>query len=87
MNTNIVNDLINQTKGRFFRVEFTKADGSHRTMIARTGVSKGVTGVGLSFNPADHNLRTVRDVQKQAFRMIPLDRVTSFSQGSVNWHA
>lgn len=86
--TQEISQLINNTRGRFFKVSFVKrSTGELRTMIARTGVSKGVTGVGLAFEPKDKNLRVVRDVQKKAFRMIPLDSVQSFQSGGVQWHA
>lgn len=87
-NTTQINHLINQTNGRFFRVSFIKrSNGELRTMIARTGVSKDVNGQGLAFEPRSKNLRVVRDVQKKAFRMIPLDAVQSFQSGGVQWHA
>lgn len=51
--------------GRIFTVDFVKrGDGSIRTMSARRGVSKGVKGVGQSYDPKAHNLLTVYDMQK-----------------------
>lgn len=44
------------TKGKMFSVLFEKADGSLRSMIARTGVSKGVTGEGRTFSMEEKGL-------------------------------
>lgn len=50
--------------GQLFTVDFIKrGTGELRTMNARRGVSKGVKGVGMSYNPEEHNLLTVYDMQ------------------------
>jgi len=73
----IVLNAINQSKGRFFTVEFKKrTDGTNRLMLCRTGVTKGVTGSGLRFNPVDKGLKTVWDCNKRQFRMINLGSVS-----------
>jgi hypothetical protein len=55
-------DLIRKSGGKLFSVQFRKRrDGSLRRMTARTGVRKGVTGEGQTFNPADHDLLTVHE--------------------------
>lgn len=61
-------------KGRAFQVTFVKANGEVRAMRARLGVTKGVTGKGQPFNPADHNLVTVWELGN-GFRNIPLKTV------------
>ena len=38
--------MIKSTKGRFFSCVTLKSDGSYRKWVARTGVKKGVKGVG-----------------------------------------
>lgn len=51
--------------GRIFTVDFVKrGDGTIRTMSARRGVKKGVTGAGQSYDPKTKNLLTVYDMQK-----------------------
>jgi hypothetical protein len=66
--------IINETKnGKVFSAIFIKKDGSERKMVARTGVSKGVTGAGRKFDPADQNLLSVYDMQKRAFRFININ--------------
>ena len=64
---------------RIFRIDFIKKDSSNRIMICRGGVKKGVTGKGLKYNPKDYNNEIVFDMQKDAFRTIPLERVHSLT--------
>lgn len=68
-------ELINQSKGHIFSVSFIKKDGTLRNMVCRNGVKKGVTGAGMNYNPADHDLLTVYDMAKNEFRSIPLNRL------------
>lgn len=85
--TMTLDEFIEKTSnGQVFTVEFIKrTDNTLRVMNARRGVSKGVKGVGLSYNPADHNLLTVYDMQKLetgatekgAFRSINLEQLVA----------
>jgi hypothetical protein len=62
--------------GRIFTVIFIKrTNDEERTMQARTGVRKGIKGVGLKFNPASYNLISVYDIKKRAFRFISCERI------------
>jgi hypothetical protein len=62
--------------GRIFSVEFIKrTNDEDRFMVARTGVKKGVTGRGLSFNPRAYNLLSVYDITKRAFRFVSCERI------------
>ena len=62
--------------GRIFTVIFIKrTNDEERWMQARTGVSKGVKGVGLKFKPEAYNLISVYDVRKRAFRFISCERI------------
>lgn len=62
--------------GKIASVTFIKrSDGTERKMICRTGVKKGVTGRGSSYDPETKGLLTVFDMQKQAFRTIPSEAV------------
>ena len=65
-----VNKVIELLGDKIFTVSFTKKDGSLRLMNARRGVTKGVKGVGMSYDPSKKGLVVVFDMQKQAFRMI-----------------
>ena len=59
--------------GKIFSVEFIKKDGERRVMVCRRGVSKGVKGVGMSFDPKERGLFSVYDMKKGDFRFVPLD--------------
>jgi hypothetical protein len=62
--------------GKIFSVVFVKrTDGTERKMICRTGVRKGVTGRGSTYDPESKNLLTVFDMEKEAFRTIPAEGV------------
>ena len=73
--------MVKRYHGRqIFTVTFVKrSNGETRTMNCRKGVVKGTNGVGLKFNPADHNLVVVRDVQKRQHRCISLDEIKKIS--------
>lgn len=58
---------------KFFSVRFRKKNGEMREMVCRLGVTKDVTGTGMSYDPSDYRLLCVRDVQKKAYRMVNLD--------------
>jgi len=78
-------DLIESTKGKFFTVTFVKKDGTIRTMTARTGVIKGVTGQGLKFNPSERNLKVVWSCDAETFRMINLDTILGIKFNGKNY--
>lgn len=67
---NVAVQLIKNSKGKFLSVDFIKKDGSIRHMTCRTGVSKHVKGVGLTYNPEDKGLITVWDTVAQGYRNI-----------------
>ena len=75
MNTQKIAEMIKGTKGRFFSVSFVKKDGSIRNMTARLGVSKGIKGGGLKFNPSDRDLMVVWAMDKENYRMINLKTI------------
>lgn len=59
----------------FSVVFFKRGNGNARTMVCRLGVRKDVKGVGMAYDPAEHNLLTVWDTQKRQYRHIPLENV------------
>lgn len=74
--------LIYQSKGKIFGVKFYKKDGSLRDMQCRLGVSKGVNGKGMSYNPALKQLVPVFDMSIGEYRMINLQGLVELtSQG------
>jgi hypothetical protein len=61
--------------GKIFSASFVKrSDGSVRQMLARTGV-KPDGGGERSYNPSDHNLLLVWDLQAKGYRTIPADNL------------
>lgn len=77
--TDQAKELIYKNNRKIFSVEFIKKDGTHRLMVARLEVRKGVKGVGLKFDPYKHNLITAYDMQKGGFRMINCNNLISLS--------
>ena len=75
INRDKVLELIKSTNGKVFTTVFTKKDGTERKMNCRLGVSKGVTGVGLKFDPSQYDLLPVYDMQAKSYRMINLETV------------
>jgi hypothetical protein len=81
MNVDTLTKLIEATReagrkyGRRFEITFIKKDGTRRTMHARLGVSKGVTGKGMSYDPAKYGLMTVWDTSAQGYRQVNLNTV------------
>ena len=73
-------DLIRGSKGKVFGVTFIKrTNGKERTMNARLGVKKGVTGEGLKFDPKQYALIPVYEMPTQQFRMVHLEGLTSLN--------
>ena len=73
--------LQNVSNGLIFTVDFVKrSNGELRTMNCRKGVRKGVSGVGLKYNPAAKALVPVFDMKK-GFRMIALESIQRIAMG------
>lgn len=77
----MMKNLIDSTKGRFFVVEFVKSNGELRKMLTRTGIKKGVLGTGLP-NTKENILR-VYDVSIGQWRSVNLETVQSIKCGKV----
>ena len=69
--------LLNKMRkdNRMFSLEFIKKDGTKRVMLARFNVTKGLTGKGQRYNPADYDLINVYDMNKSAYRSVPMNRL------------
>ena len=72
--------FINQTKGKFFTIDYKKADGTTRKMLARTGVRKGLVGTGRS---TPSHLISVYDVANKGYRSINPENVLIFKCGDM----
>ena len=72
--------MLRDSKGKIFGVKFIKrSTGDVRTMSARLGVSKGVKGIGLQYDPESRQLMPVYDMHKQEYRMINLETLSTVS--------
>ena len=72
--------MMQGSSGQIFNVTFNKrSNGKKRTMNARLGVKKNVTGAGLKYTPSDHALLSVYEMPQGQFRMVPLEGVTGIS--------
>ena len=80
----IVKDFINMIAGNgaIFNVVFEKKDGTIRHMRCRLNVKKYVKGVGMRFNFRNYNLLVAYDLDKERYRMIPLERVLYIKSGN-----
>ena len=73
---NQIRALCAQSQGRYFKVEFIKrTTGEVRSMCARLGVRKNLTGEGMKYDPKKYNLMVVWDAVKRDYRMINLETV------------
>ena len=62
--------------GRIFRVTFIKrTNGELRNMVCRFGVKSHLRGGVKAFSDTEKKLFTVFDMQKKAYRSIPLDSI------------
>jgi hypothetical protein len=76
INTKFRADIIYNTKGKFFTVEFIKrTDNTLRRMNARTGVKKHLVGGDQAYNPREKDLIVVFDMEKLAHRSIPIENI------------
>ena len=73
-------NLINQTNGKMFTVEFVKKSGEKRVMNARTGVKKHLRG-GDSTIKDKSNLISVYDVKTGGYRCINVDTLLAAKIG------
>ena len=74
------------SSGRFFTVEFIKrTTGELRVMTCRLGVTKGVTGKGMAFDPSSKGLLPVYDVQAQGHRMVNLSDLRTLVMDGVRF--
>jgi len=76
-------DFIQQTNGKIFSIKFTKrTTGEERQMTCRTGVEGHKVAApskpGLDFKK--HDLISVFDMQKQAYRSIPIEGIFAIKQ-------
>lgn len=65
-------EKINESKGRFLSVRFTKrTTGKQRVISGRIGVRKGVKGVGMRYKPSDKGLWIIWDKDALVHKSVP----------------
>jgi hypothetical protein len=71
---------------KIFTVVFTKrSDGTLRRMNCRKKVTKHLTGGQARYNPANHNLVAVYDMQKRAYRTISLETIKRITMKGIDY--
>lgn len=71
----IIDDLV--STGKIFSATFTKADGTERKMVCRTGVQKDLKGKGLQYDRRKAHNIVVWDMNAEGYRTIKTDRLKS----------
>jgi hypothetical protein len=73
--------------GKIAKVRFIKrTTGLERVMICRMGVHKGLSGdPNPRYDPADHGLVTVYDMQVGGYRNIPVDSILEVKSGKEHY--
>jgi hypothetical protein len=75
-------EMLAGTEGKIFSVKFIKrSTGELREMVARTGVKAHLKGGDAAYKFSDKALISVYDLQKAAYRAIPLDGIVSLKSG------
>ena len=69
------NELKQVLGNKFFTVTFIKNNGETRKLNGRLGVTKHLKGGTKSFSDKDHNIITVFDLKKKAYRSFHIDTV------------
>jgi len=79
--------VVNIPKGQIFSVVFIKrTTGEVRRMVCRRGVKKHASGGGRAYDPKAHQLLLVFDMQKEAYRTIPLEGIREITTGGICHH-
>lgn len=75
-------NMIQETKGNFFTVDFIKENGEFRTMNGRIGVKKYLSNSGRKIkitHPLENGKIRIFDTVKNFYRSINLDTVSRIS--------
>lgn len=71
---------------KIFWCRFVKQNGEIREMKARLGVTKYLKGGELGYNASEYNNLIVFDMEKQAYRTVPFDRLLDIKYCKKEWH-
>ena len=68
--------------GKIFSLVFIKrSTGTERHMTCRLGVTKHLRGGNRAYDPAQHNLLNVFDMDAKGYRSIPVEAIQRLSVG------
>ena len=84
--TLFLQDLRAKANGKIFSVEFFKKNGELRKMNARFDVKAGITGKGLDYDPLEHGLMNVFDMNKRGYRMVVVSNITKLHVGGITYN-
>lgn len=71
--------LIRSTNGTIFTATFVKRNGKTRRLNGRTGVTKGLTGKGLTYDPSNYGILPVFDLYEGQYKALRFDALTSLT--------
>ena len=77
-----IKNMIKDSNGEIVKVEITKADGTLRKMTCKTGVTEFLKGGTNKVEAPDRPYVTVYDTDKEGYRTINADTVSSLWIGS-----
>ena len=91
----VARSILKATNGQFFSVTFkTRGTSEERTIVGRTGVSKGVTGKGMRYDPSEHDAITVWDTgtvpnalgkKSKGHKTVPLNDIREVCAGGATF--
>jgi hypothetical protein len=85
-------EILKQTNGKFTNVTFVRSTdtksgkaGELSTRVFRTKVTKGVKGVGMSYDPAEKGLVVLYSVKDKCHRTIKIANITRIKCGQLDY--
>ena len=76
----------NRNPNTIFSVVFLKKNGEIRRMNCMLGVKKHLKGGKLAFNPKEMGYLVVLDTNKEAYRMVNLNTISSITSKGVEYN-
>jgi hypothetical protein len=80
-------ELIEETDGKIFSSTFIKKDGTHRLLVGRLKVTKGLkeNAKPRPYDPSKYNLLCVYDMKINNYRMINLNTLMTLTINKTNY--
>ena len=74
-------DLKSKVGENPFTVSFYKKNGEFRQLRGCFGISKGIKGTGLAYDPLEKGMFPVFDLDKVEYRMVTIDNIREVDTG------